>query len=559
MISHVRVPSVVSLLAVAGLLLSPCPTRAQTFGANAGGIVTRAALQASRDARAARRFDLTLDDAVQRALERNLDIAVQRINPLVQDMQVATANAAFLPFASSGFGVNQRTSPNRTLFDGGGLRGSNIINEQGNYDLGVVQRMKWGGGQYDVTWNSSRFETTSIFTTFNPSFGANMTLNYTQPLLRGFRTDPQRTQLVVQRINRDISDIDLEETIVNTLANVRSAYWELVYARAAVDVQQQALELAEQLVRDNRARVEIGTLAPIDVVQAQSEAALRRQLLAQAVQTLRTNELLLKQLIVDGTSDELWDAEINPTDQPQIDAPPIDLDEAIRGALERRTDISRVRQQIDINDAQVDNLRNSTLPALDVVGSYQLTGQGGPRLVPSGSSFEALFGGAGGVIPGGYGDALDNIVDADYPFWSVQLQMTYPLGQSADKAAYERARLQRQQNTAQLRRTELQVASEVTNAAIQIEAIQERIEAAIAARELAEEQLRAEESKFEVGLSTNFLVLQMQRELAFAQDVELRAIFDYQRALIEFDRTQRTSLGAAGITVVGGGGGGVAP
>ena len=556
MISQVRVPSVVSLLAVAGVLLSPCPTHAQTFGANAGGIVTQAALQASRDARAARRFDLTLDDAVQRALERNLDIAVQRINPLVQDMQVATANAAFLPFASSGFGVNQRTSPNRTLFDGGGLRGANIINEQGNYDLGVVQRMKWGGGQYDVTWNSSRFETTSIFTTFNPSFGANMTLNYTQPLLRGFRTDPQRTQLVVQRINRDISDIDLEETIVNTLANVRLAYWELVYARAAVDVQRQALELAEQLVRDNRARVEIGTLAPIDVVQAQSEAALRRQLLAQAVQILRTNELALKQLIVGGTSDELWDAEINPTDEPQIDAPPIDLDEAIRGALERRTDISRVRQQIDINDAQVDNLRNSTLPALDVVGSYQLTGQGGPRLVPSGSSFEALFGGAGGVIPGGYGDALDNIVDADYPFWSVQLQMTYPLGQSADKAAYERARLQRQQNEAQLRRTELQVAGEVTNAAIQIEAIQERIEAAIAARELAEEQLRAEESKFEVGLSTNFLVLQMQRELAFAQDVELRAIFDYQRALIEFDRTQRTSLGAAGITVVGGGGGG---
>ena len=559
MISHVRVPSVVSLLAVAGVLLSPCLTHAQTFGANAGGIVTQAALQASRDARAARRFDLTLDDAVQRALERNLDIAVQRINPLVQDMEVATANAAFLPFASSGFGVNQRTSPNRTLFDGGGLRGANIINEQGNYDLGVVQRMKWGGGQYDVTWNSTRFETTSIFTTFNPSFGANMTLNYTQPLLRGFRTDPQRTQLVVQRINRDISDIDLEATIVNTLANVRLAYWELVYARAAVDVQRQALELAEQLVRDNRARVEIGTLAPIDVVQAQSEAALRRQLLAQAVQTLRTNELALKQLIVGGTSDELWDAEIHPTDEPQIDAPPIDLDEAIRGALERRTDISRVRQQIDINDAQVDNLRNSTLPALDVVGSYQLTGQGGPRLVPSGSSFEALFGGAGGVIPGGYGDALDNIVDADYPFWSVQLQMTYPLGQSADKAAYERARLQRQQNEAQLRRTELQVAGEVTNAAIQIEAIQERIEAAIAARELAEEQLRAEESKFEVGLSTNFLVLQMQRELAFAQDVELRAIFDYQRALIEFDRTQRTSLGAAGITVVGGGGGGGAP
>ena len=554
--SYERVRFVVALLAAGWPLLAPTPAYAQTFGTSVGGVVTQAALQASRNAQAARRFDLTLDDAVQRALERNLDIAVQRINPLVQDMEVATANAAFLPFASSGFAVNQRVSPNRSLFDGGGLRGQNIITDQGNYDLGVNQRMKWGGGQYNVLWNSNRVESNNIFTSFNPSFGASMLLEYTQPLLRGFRTDPQRTQLLVQRINRDISDIDLEETVVNTLANVRLAYWELVYALAAVDVQRQALELAEQLVRDNRARVEIGTLAPIDVVQAQSEAALRRQQLAQAVQTLRTNELQLKQLIVGGTSDELWYAQINPTDEPQVDAPQINIEEAIRGALDRRTDISRVRQQIDINDAQVDNLRNSTLPALDLVGSYQLTGQGGPRLVPAGSSFEAIFGGAGGTIPGGYGDAIDNIVDADYPFWSVQLQMTYPLGQSADKAAYERARLQRQQNEAQLRRIELQIAADVTNAAIQIDAIQERIQAAIAARELAEEQLRAEESKFEVGLSTNFLVLQMQRELAFAQDVELRAIFDYQRALIDFERTQRSSLGAAGITFVGGGGGG---
>ena len=556
MISQVRVLPVVSLLVAGWPLPASDLAHAQTFGASAGGIVTPAALQAGQSLRAPRRFDLTLDDAVQRALERNLDIAVQRIDPLVQDMQVATANAAFLPFASSGLGLNQRISPNRSLFDGGGLRGDNVVTDQGNYDLGINQRMKWGGGQYNVLWNSNRVESNNIFTSFNPSFGANMLLEYTQPLLRGFRTDPQRTQLAVSRINRDISDIDLEETIVNTLANVRRAYWELVYARAALDVQQQALELAEQLVRDNRARVEIGTLAPIDVVQAQSEAAQRRQTLAFAVQTLRTNELALKQLIVGGTSDELWNAEINPTDEPQIEAPPIDIEAAIRGALDRRTDISRVRQQIDINDAQVDNLRNSTLPALDVVGSYQLTGQGGPRLVPAGSSFEAIFGGAGGMIPGGYGDAIDNIVDADYPFWSVQLQMTYPLGQSADKAAYERARLQRQQNEAQLRRIELQIAAEVTNAAIQIEAIQERIQAAIAARELAEEQLRAEESKFEVGLSTNFLVLQMQRELAFAQDVELRAIFDYQQALNDFDRTQRTSLGNAGITVVGGGGGG---
>ena len=528
------------------------PTHAQTLDAVAGERVAGVARQASRAGQPGRRFDLTLHDAVQRALERNLDIAVQRIVPLVQDMRVAAAGAAFLPSASSGFDFNQATEPNRFVFDGGGLRGQPIVSDRGTYDLGVGQQVKWGGGRYDVTWDSTRSESTNIFSTFNPSFGANMTLQYTQPLLRGFRTDSRRTQLVVSRINRDISDIDLEETVVNTLANVSLAYWDLVYARAAVGVQRQALDLAEQLVQDNRARVEVGTMAPIDVVQAQSEAAARRQLVALAVETQRTSELALKELIVGGTSDELWNAEINPTDQPRIEATPIDLQEAIRGALDRRTDVSRARRQLDVNEATVDNLRNRTLPALDLVGSYQLTGQGGSRLVPAGNSFEDIFGGVGGVVPGGYRDALHNIANADYPVWSVQVQMSYPLGRSADRAAYERARLELQQNRTQIRRIELRIASEVTNAALRIESIRERIEAATASRELAERQLQAEESKFEVGLSTNFFVLQSQRDLAAAQDAELRAILDYQRALIEFDRAQRASLGAAGIAVVGG-------
>ena len=539
---------------MAGLLLAAAArtTHAQTFDAVAGERVVGIGWQATPSGQPARRFDLTLDDAVQRALERNLDIAVQRIDPLVQDMVVATAGAAFLPFASSGFFLNQATLPNRSIFDGGGLRGQPIVNDRGSYDLGIGQQVKWGGGRYDVTWDSSRWESTNIFSTFNPSFGANMTLQYTQPLLRGFRTDSRRTQLVVSRINRDISDIDLEETVVNTLASVRLAYWDLVYARAAVGVQRQALALAEQLVADNRARVDVGTMAPIDVVQAQSEAAARRQLLALAVETQRTSELALKELIVGGTSEELWEAEIHPTDQPRMEAAPIDLQEAIRGALDRRTDVARARRQLDVNEATVDNLRNSTLPALDLVGSYQLTGQGGPRLLPAGNSFEDIFGGAGGVIPGGYRDALHSIANADYPIWSVQLRMTYPLGRSADRTAYERARRELQQNRAQIRRIELRIASEVTNAALRIESIRERIEAATASRELAEEQLQAEESKFEVGLSTNFFVLQSQRDLATAQDAELRAVLDYQRARIEFERTQRASLGGAGIALVGG-------
>ena len=548
--THVHRPS--ALFLVAALALVAPAAQAQILVPN--GTVAPETIAATRRSGqqnlSSGRYELTLDDAIERALERNLDIAVQRINPLVQDMAVVTANAAFLPLASSGFGLNQSTFPNRTLFDGGGLTGSSIVTDRGNYDLGIDQAVKWGGGQYSVTWDSSRSESTNIFNSFNPSYAANMNLTYTQPLLRGFRTDQRRTQLAVSLINRDIGDIDLEQTIINTLASVQSRYWDLVYAIASVAVQEQALALAEQLVRDNQVRVEIGTLAPIDVVQAQSEAAARRQALAQAIQVLRTSELALKQLIVGGTADELWTVELLPIDEPQVETTPIDLEGAISGAIDRRTDIERVRRQLDINDANVDNLRNSTLPALDLIGNYQLTGQGGPRLIR-----DNIFGGnVTTEIPGGYGDAVSSIAGNEYPFWSVALQMSYPLGRSADKAAYERARLQVQQTNAQIRQVELQIATEVTNAALQIDAIQGRIEAATAARELAEEQLRAEESRFEVGLSTNFFVVQAQRDLATAQDNELRAILDFQLALIEFERAQRSSLGAAGVTVIGGGG-----
>ena len=316
-------------------------------------------------------------------------------------------------------------------------------------------------------------------------------------------------------------------------------------ASQTLAVQQQALDLAEALVRDNEARVEIGTLAPIDIVQAQSEAAGRRQTLAAAEQALATAELSLKQLIVSGTDDEYWGATLIAVDLPNITPQPIDLESAIRRALDERTDLARSRRQLDINDVNLDARRNATLPAVDLTGTYQLQGQGGTRFLRSG-----LGGAVMTEIPGGVNDAFNQLFDADFPVWTVQLNISYPLGQSAADAAYARARLQTQQVQAQLRQLELQVATEVTNAVVQVQAIQRRIEAAGAARELAEEQLAAEQSRFQAGLTTNFFVVQAQRDLATAQDTELRAILDQQKALIELDRVQRTSLSQAGIAIV---------
>ena len=501
----------------------------------------RARLAAVQSPGAGPRVDLTLDEAVARALERNLDLAVQRLNPQVFDLNLAQQLAAYRPTFDTNFQNNSRTNPSSTQLDGG----ESVVSDQVTVNSGVSQEVGWGGGRYQVNFNNNRSASTNFFSSFNPSYRSSVQASYTQPLLRGFRIDPIRQGIQVTRINRDIADIDLRQTVTNTVSAVRDAYWELVYATRSVEVQQQALDLAEALVRDNEARVEIGTLAPIDVVQARSEAAARRQTLAQAEQALATAELVLKQLIVDGTGDEYWRATLNPIDLPTLSPAPIDLEGTIRRALDERTDLERSRRQLDINEVNLSSMRNQRLPSVDLTGSYQLQGQGGTRFVRSGLGGAVLT-----EVPGGINDAFDQLVDLDYPVWTVQLNVSYPIGPSAADAAYARAQLQTQQVQAQLRQLELQVATEVTNAVLQIRAIARRIEAATAARELAEEQLAAEQSRFEAGLSTNFFVVQAQRDLSTAQDTELRAILDQQKALIELDRVQRTSLSQAGIQII---------
>ena len=161
-----------------------------------------------------------------------------------------------------------------------------------------------------------------------------------------FQVDNTRQQLVVTKLNQDISEIQLQAAIINTISNVRNAYWDYVFALQSVDVARRSVELAEQLVKDNQTRVEVGTMAPIDVVQAQSQAATQRQNLATAQGTRRTAELALKRLIVGGTQDPNWALISSPTDQPDFRAEPIDIEAAVRRALDARTDLAQAKKNL---------------------------------------------------------------------------------------------------------------------------------------------------------------------------------------------------------------------
>ncbi|HWW86463.1 MAG TPA: TolC family protein [Vicinamibacterales bacterium] len=489
---------------------------------------------------------LSLDDAVARALDRNIDIAVQRLNPQILDYTVASAASAYRPILGSVLGSQSAVTPSTSTTSGAPV-GSGITAGVRTFSGAVSQNAPWGGGSFVALLSNTRSTTTSATALFDPIYSPSWTFQFNQPLIRGFAIDQTRQQIVVAKINRDISDLQLQSTIINTLSNVREAYWNYVYAIQAVDVAKQSVGIAEQLVRDNRSRVEIGVLAPIDVVTAQSQAAQQRQALVQAEATRRNNELALKRLLVSGTQDPSWKQTLEPIDQPDFSPELVDIDAAVRKALTARTDLNTARKNNDANAVTFKYLRNQGLPQADLIARYGLTGLGGTEYIATGSGINRVV---TGVIPGGFGNALSSLLGQNYPTWSVSMNVSYPLGMSIVAAQAARARVQMAQAEAQTRQIELQVATEVTSAAINVQSSIEAVQAAQAAQDLAQRTMEAEQGKFEVGISTNYNVIITQRDLNTAKISYLQAVLNYRNALVELDRAQQTTLQSLNVTLL---------
>ncbi len=479
--------------------------------------------------------NITEEEAVNRASERNLNIASERITPQTFDFSLAAARAAFLPTVTSSVQHQDSNRPTSNAFSGGTR---NLVLTQ-NWSGGLTQNLPKWGSNYNVQWTNQHQKSNANAQTCNPCYTSGLAATFTQPLLRDFKIDSERAALQTTRISQAVSELNLSATVESILAQTRNAYWELVYAYQAVDAAQRSLELASKLVQDNRSRVEIGTMAPIDVVQAQAEEATRRQSLVNAQANLRNNELALKRLIVGGTDDELWSATIVPSDRPTVAAQDIDLEDAVRNALSRRTDLAVTKKNLESSDITLRNLKNQTLPNLSFVSSLNLTGQAGvvvsrPDPLNPGQVISS-------PLAGSYLTTLQRVTTFDAPTWSVRFQFDYPIGTTSQKANYARQQLLRRQTEASVKTIELQIATEVTSAALAVRNSLEAMQAAAAARELSERREEAARSKFEVGMATNFEVVQAQRDLHDARIRELREQLNYQRALIEFKRVQVTS------------------
>lgn len=488
---------------------------------------------------------LSADEAVAMALEQNLDIRIARIDPQLQDLNVAQARAAWVPTVSTTFMSNNANQPAASFLAGGEEK---VTDNLFSNRTDVQQALPWGGGSYSASWNGSRTSTSNIFTSFNPVLRSGLSLGYTQPLLRDYSIDGRRQQIAITTTNREISETELGQTVATTERAVRNAYWDLVYALSYLDVQRQSLELAQESLRNNRIRVEVGTMAPIDIVEAEAEVARNDETVIVAEAQIEQAEDRLRALIMDPATPDFWNIRLRPTDTPLLQAREIDVDAAIDTALRQRTDVRTVRQTLETTDVNIRYYRNQTLPAVNVNLDYNLSGLGGTRLVRE-PAFPGDFIGVARIgETRNFGSVLSDIFTNAFPTWTIGVTVAYPIGTSDAEAGLARARLQRQQSEARIRNLELRIATEVRNVGRQVTTNLKRVDATRAARQFAEQRLEAEEKKFGVGMSTSFLVFQAQRDLAQARNNEVRAILDYIRSLVDFDAVQAVPVGGGAIS-----------
>jgi outer membrane protein len=480
---------------------------------------------------------LTADEAVRMALENNLGIQAERLAPQINTLAVAQARAAYAPVLFSNFASRSSTQPPSSFITGGStILSTDSITQNG----GLQQNVPWGGGQYTFSLDGGKVTTSAIDSRYNPQLSSNLSARFTQPLLRNFKTDSLRQQIETSRNNEVIADIGLREQVTVTTQAVRNAYFDLIGAIEGQKVSLESLRLAQESLRNNQTKVEVGTLAPIDIIEAEAEVASNEEAVINADARIKTVEDRLRSLILNPSQPDFWAVQIEPTDAPSLTPIAVDVEGAITNALANRTDIARLKKQIDNVDVGVKFAENQRMPGLDVIAAYNVIGVAGTQFV-FGQGFPPPV---ESQSVRSFGSALRDVFGQDFRTWSVSLNFNYPLGTSQADAAVASGRLQRQQGATSLRDLELQVTTAVRDAARQVDTNLKRVEATRKARDRAERRLEAEQKRMTVGLSTTFQLFQAQRDLARQRQQEVNAMIDYNRSVVGFEAIQIAPVNA---------------
>jgi HAE1 family hydrophobic/amphiphilic exporter-1 len=477
---------------------------------------------------------LTLEEATRRALERNTSLAVERENVEQAGFAILGARGAYDVLWNADLGWRQHTDPVNSAFSGAPAGGLAPEIEGLNASTSF-SRLLPTGGTVSLFGDADRSTTDSVFTILSPAYSTDLGVALRQPLLRNLAIDPAREAIRVAAADRSASKARLTRVVSDTIRQVDVAYWSLVAARRDVASIESSVALAEKQLSETKSRVEAGTLGETEVAQPTAERERRKGDLALARQRVAEAENTLKLLVLGDPRDPSWSAEIVPADDPALTTSRPDVEKAIETAFARRPEIAEAKARWARFEVQVEARRSDLKPRLDLVAAYERRGLAG-RSNPNATAFT----GGPVVVPpaleGTWRRSYGTIADNEFPDASVGVSFSFPIGNRTARANLAVAKSALSQATLAVSGEEQQVQAEVRNAAFALESARQRIEAARAARVAAETQLYAEQERFAVGISTNFLVLTRQNELTNARVTETSALTDYRKAATEFAR-----------------------
>jgi len=488
-------------------------------------------------------IELTLDQCLRAALDNNLSLVSARKDPAVSEQNVVAEDAAYDygTFAevdhselqqelSNLFSLNSRTSD--------------------SLSIGYDKSLRFGGN-YTISLDMSNSDASGPLVTTPSSYDAQLAMSLNLPMLRGFGKQFQTLNLELARGNLEISREQLRGTAEGTMKSVEDAYWDLVAAREALRIAELSRQRAKDLLDLNRKKVEVGTLAPIEITQAEAGVASEEEGVIVARTTLINAEDELRRLMAVEESSPLWEMRLVPTTDPVSEEVTVDLADSLETALAERPELNQAHRTVRNRLLSERVARNGKMPGLDLVAQVR----------PSGNNFETIIGVGPDMIPGTpddtsttftsgqIGTALSEVPDFVNYDWSLGLRFSYTIGNRAAKANYAIATINREQAEVNLADQEQSIRVDVRRAVREVRSGIQRVEAARANQRLQQEKLDAERKKFDNGMSTSFEVLTFQNDLADAELATVRAMLDYNKALSGLELAKGTLLAARGLSI----------
>ena len=482
---------------------------------------------------------LSLNDAIIRALSNNVSIKVESFNSKVKKETIMERLSEFDATLGLELSTGRKTQQLASAFSSP----NRMENDNDNWDLSLSQKLVTGAN-YQFDFTNNRNKTNSATAGLNPSYSSEFQLSLTQPLLKNFGIDLNKRNIHIAKNEVDISDHEFKTKVIETVSEVENTYWDFVFTLGDLEVKQKSLERAKDLQRRVKAQVLVGTMAPIETLQAESEVASREEFLLTAQDAIDDNQDKLKNILNIDFSSPQGISPIYPSTQPNVLIEDFDFNEIMKMALSNRPDYLAKKKDLENKDILVKYQENQIYPSVDLVGSLGINGLSGEAITITSGTFQGTS-----AYGGGYGNSLTDALSTNYYDWEFGVKFSYPLGNRSAKSKLSASRLEKAQLILGIKDLEKKIILEVRESARQLTTDSKRIKAATIAKKLAEEKLKAEEKKFEVGLSTSFNVLKFQEDLAEAQSNEIKTIIDYKQSRIRFRKSIASTLKHHDVTL----------